>query len=241
MAIIKVCENCAKEFSVPNRRSEQVRFCSIPCKAESGNKSVECTVCKEIFSCKLHEDRKYCSRTCFHASARGAKHAIDPNAQMHYKDCEVCGKNFRVTLTRKDTARWCSRKCQSASPEFRAERSAQTQGDKHWRWAGGLYKNHGGYIRHKRKCLGDESVTLNHRATVFAAMIIDSPNHPFLVSVDGVFKLSPNIEVHHIDRNRSNNALSNLLAVTKLAHAQIHHRNKKPEPWECWPSNPIAW
>jgi hypothetical protein len=203
---------------------------------------VECASCKTIFSCEAHKEQKYCSRTCYHAGTKGAKHAVDPNQEFYYKDCEVCGKNFRATLTRKDTARFCSRKCQSNSPAYRLEVSEKMQGEKHWRWAGGKYKNHSGYIRHKSKVLGTETVTMNHRSVIFAAMLNENPRHPFIVSnEDGVLKLSSEIEVHHIDRNRSNNVLSNLLAVTKLAHSQIHHHNLKPKPWECWPSNPIAW
>ena len=74
-----------------------------------------------------------------------------------------------------------------------------------------------------------------------AWMLEEAPDHPFLVDVEGQKKLSPDVEVHHVDRVRSNNARDNLIAVTKPAHAQIHHRGKKPEPWECWPSNPTKW
>lgn len=241
MAVVKVCECCKKQFSVPNRRSEQVRFCSLACKTEGRRKTLECVVCKKSFSCEAHVDRKYCSRTCFHTANKGAKHAVDPEQPRYHKVCEVCGKEFRVTLTRKDSARFCSKTCMASSPAFRAEKSEASRGEKHYRWAGGLYKTGDGYIRHKRKALGTETVTFNHREVVLTALIEENPEHPFLVVVDGVKKLSPDIEVHHIDRIRSNNALANLLAVTKHAHAKIHHHGTKPKPWECWPSNPTAW
>jgi hypothetical protein len=72
-------------------------------------------------------------------------------------------------------------------------------------------------------------------------MLEDDPEHQFLVEVNGHKRLHPDIEVHHIDRVRSNNVRDNLLAVIYTAHAQIHHKGKKPEPWECWPSNPKRW
>lgn len=241
MPVLKVCQCCSKEFSTPNRRSEQVKFCSLKCKTKAGQKTVKCVACKSMFTCKLHEDKKFCSRSCFHEFSKGRKHLVDPDRPRYYKNCEVCGNQFRVTLTRKDTARFCSVKCRSISPELRIEISERMQGEKHWRWAGGERENSRGYIRHKRKVLGTEKVMFNHRAVILAALLESEPNHPFLITVDGVVKLDPNIEVHHIDRNRTNNELSNLLAVTKMAHSNIHHKNLKPKPWECYPRDPLVW
>jgi hypothetical protein len=184
----------------------------------------------------------FCSRECFHAADKGAKHAEMPGHEKHYKDCVICGKNFRVTKTRKDTAKYCSNSCKLKCPDFRYKKSASVRAEKNHRWTGGLYKTGTGYIREKKKILGTETFTFNHRTVMLNAMLKECPNHPFLITnLDGEIKLSSSIEVHHIDRNRSNNEISNLLAVTKLAHAKIHHHNRKPEPWECWPSDPTIW
>ncbi len=239
MSVTKFCECCKREFRVPQRRNETVRFCSLACKTEGRRKKVECIVCKTEFSCKAHQTKKYCSRTCFHAANKGAQHAVDPEAVRYYKACEMCKVEFRVTKTRQDSARFCSRACQSASPIFRQECSEARQGEKHWRWTGGIYKNRQGYIR--RDPVNGASSRYQHRITVLEAILASEPDHKFIVVVDGIKKLSPDIEVHHIDLKRSNNVLTNLLAVTKLAHAQIHHRGTKPKPWECWPSNPLVW
>lgn len=243
MSVEKVCGHCDKVFSVPNRRHETVKFCSRECKTLAGWATYTCMKCNSPFRRKKSDnadsERKYCSVACISASRKGLKHKVKPDAARYYKVCEVCGVNFRVTETRKDTARFCSKKCLSASPAFKQESSEAQKGDKHWRWSGGLYKNRYGYI--KRNAPDDGLVAYQHRSTVLSAMLEVEPNHPFIIEVDGVKKLDPQIEVHHIDRNRSNNALQNLLAVTKHAHAQIHHRNAKPKPWECWPSNPENW
>lgn len=244
MPVAKICGSCGKEFLVPQRRSETVKFCSLGCKTKAGRLSATCVKCGVTFEKPKSATKtppKYCSHECYRATIKGSKHKPTPEDQRHYKVCEVCSKTFRVTLTRKDTARFCSRQCQSKSPTFRMEMSEKQQGEKHWRWGGGKWQNHGGYIRHKRQVLGSTEVLLNHRVVIEQAMLATEPNHPFLIEVDGKRRLSSEIEVHHIDRNRANNAFSNLLAVTKDAHAQIHHRNRKPEPWECWPRNPIAW
>lgn len=245
MSVLKVCGHCKVEFSVPNRRHETVKFCSRECKTKAGWVEYKCAKCGTLFKRKNSDnadsERRYCSLECSGSARKGRKHKVEPDAPRYYKVCEVCNSDFRVTETRKDTARFCSKKCMSASPAFRRLQSEVQQGEKHWRWDGGDRLNRGGYIRHKARAFGATQVTLNHRTVLQMALIEAEPHHPFLTIVDGEKKLKVDIEVHHIDRNRSNNVLPNLLAVTKYAHAQIHHRNTKPKPWECWPSDPPVW
>lgn len=244
MAVQKVCQKCGVNFSVPLRRSDEVKYCSRDCKTEAGYATVACACCGVEVKRKLSEIRGqavYCSTDCYNKTKKGRKHKVDPAQPRYFKNCEVCSKEFRVTLTRKDTARFCSRECQSNSPEWRKQASEVQQGEKHWRWSGGKYLTHQGYIRHKRKVLGQESATFNHRIVMQEALLQADPNHPFLMKVDGKVKLSSDVEVHHIDRDRANNELSNLLIVTKMAHAKIHHFNTKPKENECWPPNPTNW
>lgn len=244
MAVEKVCEHCGIHFKVPNRRSDQVRFCSRDCKTASGRICMPCAGCGKLFervASELKGKKGYCSQACYFQGIKGRKNAADPNSPRYYKTCELCAKEFRITATRRNTARFCSKECQGASPNWRRECSERQQGDKSWRWSGGLYQMSNGYIRHKRVELGSQKITMNHRLVVLEAMLKECPGHPFLQEVDGKWVLSSEIEVHHIDRDRANNDLSNLLAVTKMAHANIHHRNTKPNPWECWPSNPERW
>lgn len=242
MSVEKICLACQVSFTVPNRRHEEVKFCSRACKTSAGWETLKCPCCAVEFKRKksigAKSEVKFCSQACSLASRKGRKHRADPDAVKYFRVCEVCSKEFQVTKTRKDTARFCSRECKGSSPEYRAHASASQKGEKSWRWSGGEYLNHGGYIMKKIDGVGRP---LEHRHVIFLAMIIKAPTHPFIVTVGGEKKLSSDIEVHHIDRDRANNSLDNLLAVTKFAHAQIHHRNRKPEPWECWPSNPERW
>lgn len=39
-----------------------------------------------------------------------------------------------------------------------------------------------------------------------------------------VFRLNPQMDVHHIDRNKTNNALNNILPVMRDEHEAIHGR-----------------
>jgi hypothetical protein len=120
---------------------------------------------------------------------------------------------------------------------WKAECSERQSGAKHWRWAGGDRALKTGYIRNKRQVLGTTYVTYPHRVVLSDALMKADPKHPF---IEGD-RLSSKIDVHHIDRDRTNNSLSNLLAVTKLAHARIHHQNERPLPGECWPPDPLIW
>lgn len=242
MPIEKICQQCSMVFHVPKRRSELVKFCSLKCKQEAGYETHTCGKCGVEFKRKRSDNAntkvRYCSVGCDHSDRAGRKHLEKPGAVKHFKKCEVCSTEFRVTATRKDTARFCSVACKSASPEYRKQSSEAQKMEKSWRWKGGLYYAKTGYVL-SRTLSGRRK--LEHRNVVADALAKVDPLHPFLEEVDGLMLLKSEIEVHHIDRDRSNNSLSNLLAVTKSAHAQIHHRNKKPEPHECWPSNPEFW
>lgn len=242
MPVQKICSFCEREFRVSPRRSDEVKFCSIECKNRAKRVTLSCVACGATFEVKQYlSAMKYCSRDCYHRSAIGVAKKMPEGHKRNFNVCELCSKSFHVTVTRKLTARFCSKKCMSKSPAFRAEMSDSQRGEKSWRWQGGRYKSGGGYVRLKGKTLAAQKFHFEHRIVVEQWLLEVEPDHPFLIVVDDQKKLDPKIDVHHIDHNRSNNAHSNLLAVTKHAHAQIHHRNKKPEPWECWPRNPVRW
>lgn len=248
MPVDVICGSCGKTFLVPPRFFGVTRFCSQACKFQGNRIERECTCCGKRFwiwksrEAKQHGNGKFCSKACMVRAKRSTATPIPKHAfQSLLKVCEVCGSTFRIPPSRQTTARWCSRRCQKLSPTFKAECSEKQQAEKSWRWSGGKYKTHQGYVRLKRKRRGKETVRQEHTDVMIRWMLKAAPKHPFLIVIDGWDRLHPDIEVHHIDRNRSNNVHENLLAVTKDAHARIHHRGKKPEPWECWPSNPQKW
>ena len=236
MPVQKVCGHCETTFQVPPRRSEAVKFCSTACNSAAKRCTLICATCRVSFERRNHEGfAKYCSRACYHTAMVGVPKNL--KEQRYYRTCETCASVFRVTLTRKDTARWCSRACQSISPAWRAATSAAQVGEKSHSWKGGLYKHGTGYVRERGQGISAKSFRFEHRLVMERAMLEMEPTHPFLIDVDGTKRLNSKIDVHHFDLNRSNNDFANLLAVTKQAHARIHHRNQKPEAWECWPHN----
>lgn len=239
MPVQKMCGHCAKPFSVPSRRSETVKFCSTECKTNAKRVTLTCAACAGSFERpKSLAHIKYCSNACYHSASKGI--AQRARSERHYRTCEVCSTSFRVTFTRKDKARFCSRACQFKSPAYRLEMSERQRGEKSHLWKGGLYTARYGYVRVKGRDRSSREFRFLHRAVVEKAMLEMEPNHPFLVDINGRKKLAPTIDVHHIDRNRSNNAFANLLAVTKSAHAQIHRKDRTPKPWECWPYSHVS-
>lgn len=245
MSVEKECQSCGAKFSTPNRRSETVKFCSLDCKQNAGWVSRKCHHCKKTFQRKKSDlkrsGRFFCSRKCYHANAIGKPNVGRPKVEWVRKVCETCSTPFDVVPSRKDKAKYCSAKCQHLNPAWREANSKSQQAEKSWRWSGGKYQTKDGYIRLKKSVSGKERFDFSHRRTILDAMIKQCPDHPFLKVVRGEIRLRTEIEVHHIDRDRGNNRLSNLLAITKAAHARIHHKNQKPSPTECWPPNPATW
>lgn len=247
----KLCKGCGKAFEVKQSQFERRQYCSQQCKQQAKRVTLVCGQCgKNWWSWKsqtiIHGRPgagQFCSRVCAGLAKRKPKPERPPKVVTDpiFKSCEVCDTTFRVYPSRKDTARFCSLVCKVQSESYRALCSEQQQGEKSWRWGGGKYKRGTGYIRQKRNKNCIEIYTFEHQEVMVAWLLEEEPSHPFLVEVDGRKRLHPDVEVHHIDRIRSNNVRNNLLAVIKPAHAQIHHRGKKPEPWECWPINPPKW
>lgn len=247
----KLCEKCGKTFNVKPCHAVERKYCSAECKHQANRVTLTCKTCGKTWQTwksqiKIHGRLgagQYCSKPCADLAKvipKPEKPPRKPPSEI-FRTCEVCEKTFRVYPGRKDTARFCSRICQGGSAKWAAECSERQQEEKHWRWAGGLYKNSHGYVRIKRNKNSVQSIRSEHTQIMIDWLLEEAPEHPFLVVVDGRKRLHPDLEVHHVDRVRSNNARDNLLVVTKTAHAQIHHRGKIPEPWECWPSNPAKW
>ena len=110
-------------------------------------------------------------------------------------------------------------------------------GAEHFNWKRGTSVHADGYLYVNveghpfAKC---GAYVFEHRLIVEAWMRDKAPDHRFLVEVDGVKYLRPEIEVHHRDENKRNNAITNLLACTYGAHRSIHN-GQPPMEGEAWP------
>lgn len=86
--------------------------------------------------------------------------------------------------------------------------------DKHYRWHGGYWINEAGYKILEVKRLDKRYRIREHRLVM--------ENHLGR-------KLTRSEEVHHIDGNKLNNAIANLLILSKSEHARLHARLKGGE------------
>lgn len=244
MPVQTACIQCQKEFLVKPYQVESRKFCSTKCKNDHHRVSLSCEKCGDPFwafkSSVESQSRRFCSMSC-RMAVMGKQEKPKKERRKIIKVCKTCGVEFSVPPVREGTAKYCSQKCKGADPEFRKKCSEPQSGDKANRWSGGAYKERRGYLRTRTGVGADKKDTFVHRMIVAKAIAEENPCHPFLVVVGGVVRLRPEIHVHHIDRVRSNNSISNLLAVTQKAHSQIHENGTKPLPWECWPQNPLNW
>ena len=101
----KVCLNCGAIFKIKNYRKDVAKYCSTLCRSDHSKATKECKFCKKKFKVwkSLFERTKFCSKICQLAYNKTITYEIV---------CLKCGKNFVVPSQKKDSAKYCSRKCQ---------------------------------------------------------------------------------------------------------------------------------
>lgn len=188
-----------------------------------------CVTCGKSFSVwpNRAETAKTCSQSC-----RGKLIAGLYAEQRVDKTCPVCNTVFAVAKARGDTAVCCSLSCANKLPSRK-----HSSGTEHYLWKGGQSEHTDGYLYVKvegHPYSGSIGYVFEHRVVMETRMRKEVPEHRFLINHAGVLYLRPEIEIHHIDEARRNNAFENLLACTSGAHRSIHN-GKPPMAGETWP------
>lgn len=189
-----------------------------------------CEVCGKLYS--VWPNRAFTARTCSPA-CRGALTAAGYKAQRSEKVCVVCGKRFLCPPCHEDRRACCSLEC---AHELSRRREVAT-GKDHFNWKRGSTVNDG-YLYlavqgdHPFQSFG--RYVAEHRLVVEEWLRVEEPGHPFLVDVNGVLYLRPEIAVHHCNGRKRDNRKDNLLACTKSAHRAIH-AGSPPMVGEVWP------
>ena len=244
MPSIVKCVECGVDFSVKPYMAETRKFCSTACKNKNGRLTLTCERCNQPFwvfkSAVEYQSKRFCSMVCRKAVMAAKPKPPKKTRDPVFKICKTCNVEFRVPPCRKEKALYCSQRCKGSDPAYKLVSSVAQRGEKSARFKGGSVSARG-YM--KTKEWGEDAPvhTFAHRVIVAYALSAENSSHPFLTTIDGLTRLRPEIHVHHIDRNKLNNDLSNLLAVTASAHIRLHKSGRKPDPWECWPSNPTNW
>lgn len=153
----------------------------------------QCQLCKNNFTDYPSNHRKYCSRRCAY---------LVMNKDYTYK-CNECGKLFTSKIK---TRRYCSMRCsgKNANRFIKNHRGGCGSGENHWNWKGG------------RKITGN----LYKQIMINGKYIYE---HRFIAERYLGRKLSVDEQVHHLNRNQTDNRIENLIVITDKWHQKLHH------------------
>lgn len=187
-----------------------------------------CEICGKQF--EVPEARALTAVTCS-LKCRGELIAKRYAEQRVKQDCPACGKEFSYPKCHEGRRTYCSTKC---ADKFRA--TGQVRGPENHNWKGGTADHSEGYLYvsaadHPSSSNG---YVFEHRIVMEQWMRESAPDHHFMILIDGVPYLKPEVEVHHINEVKRDNKRSNLLACTKAAHRAIHNGSAVMQG-EVWP------
>ena len=163
-----ICQFCKKEYSVYNYRQDKSKFCSYKC------------------FWKWRKGKNFNFKTIF------KKGFIPWNANRFiYRNCLICKTKFKVILSRKKRAKFCSRKCQSqwCSESFKKENGPN--------WKGGKKYQNGYILIHKP----------DHPNSISYGYIFE---HRLVMEEYLGRYLEKGEVVHHINSKRNDNRIENL-------------------------------
>jgi len=209
MEITKKCLNCKKEFT---KYSNKHSYCSRKCYIDYITKNTifktnVCLNCNKIFKFKKlnkHEkDRFYCSQTCFLEKIKEIA-----KLKQVIKICLTCKKEF--TTKRSNT--FCSKDCFYISTRGRVPwnkglkmnshpSTAFKKGSEHVFWKGGISKE-------------PYPFEFNKNLKIYVRYIYHNKCQ--------ICGKTSRTHVHHIDYNKKNICLDNLIPLCRSCHAQTN-------------------
>lgn len=158
--------------------------------------------------------------------------------------CDICGKPYRLKPSHlaKIKVTCCSKKCSAIYRQrlmsgegnhqygLIGELNASFRADWNFTTFGYIYLR---FYNHPFK--SKNKLIFAHRLIMEEYLRVNSPDNPNLVSVPNfpIKFLKPEIHIHHINENKLDNRISNLLCLTKSEHQALHskqmqlERNKK--------------
>ena len=125
------------------------------------------------------------------------------------KKCKFCGKLFSILISclkRKGCGQFCSKQCYWSC----------CRGEKSHRWKGGKSKDSFGYII--ISCKGHPHASVKGDYVSKHRLVMEKHLGRYL---------NPKEIVHHINGDKTDNRLKNLLLVSRKEHNLIHHLGKK--------------
>jgi len=207
--VSKVCKVCGSSFKVKQSQQAQ-QCCSMLCRGKLtttlGTRrkrvTLTCRQCHAPFETRPYEkDKKFCSFACYHAHYKLHPELYNVNLQKHpkiTKTCPICNTSFqcRPSELKPGHRNYCSKKC------FRVGCSIYHALHNNPNWKGGLsFEPYGPAFNR------DLKEAIRYR-----------DNYTCQVSGKTETELGHKLSVHHIDYDKTNNAPSNLISISKKIH-----------------------
>ena len=147
--------------------------------------------------------------------------------------CPVCSVAFLVRPTRLRRSKnvCCSRECSSILRKTTMKGSNNHQyglrGSLNSTWKSDVGITNLGYLaqnQHTNCTSRHDGSVLVHRSIVEEHLKLNDADSDYLSTVQGQHRLSQSVDVHHIDENKLNFKLANLLITTRGEHTSMHNK-----------------
>ncbi len=127
---------------------------------------------------------------------------------MILKNCQICNKSFSIYKYRINSAKYCSKRCLW-------ENQRRNTQEKTNNWKGGKTIKKSNYIM----------IRINGKYIY---------EHRLVMEKHIGYPLDKKTSIHHIDGNRQNNKIENLLLIPKKVHDTLH-------TFKRWKENPLSF
>ena len=182
---------------------------------------LQCKICGASFKVPKCRSKtaEYCGKSC---AVIGRAMAMSlPKVAITCKECGIvfydhqCHAHKRV---------FCSKACMESNKAHKAGKSYRFTGSSNPMWTGGISKHSDGYTyKHAPDHpFSSNGYVFEHRLVAEERLRVVDPDSVFLIKLGDRKYLRPEISVHHIDGDKTNNAPDNLMVVTNSEHQKIH-------------------
>lgn len=204
MKTLRICEYCKKEYLATFKIQ---KYCCHECSTNANIKqkiTKTCKACGKVFTQKrVCAEQTYCSVECGRTAQKGIIKS------RHIRKCKRCGKEFYATASSKQ--QYCSGSCGAKN----RTREIYT------RVCPVCKKEYITFKSNNRKTCSKECG--NQLRTKHNNILVLIKTESLVACSKCGYSKYPNLlERHHIDRDRINNNLSNILILCPNCHAEVH-------------------
>ncbi|MEK6879708.1 MAG: HNH endonuclease signature motif containing protein [Nanoarchaeota archaeon] len=205
MLINFICQNCKKIFKDTDKHSR--RYCSVKCRY-SHIEEIERMKLRRTGKKHTEETKKKMSE-----KRKGIPHTEEWKFKVKkvflekaiFNNCLNCGKSYRTKKFSQSKSRYCSKECQYSSVIFKKMMASNSKPDmkleKNSAWKGGI---------------SFEPYSVDWTETLKRAV---RERDKYICKICGLYGL----DIHHIDYNKKNCDLENLITLCHSCHAKTNY------------------